>query len=175
MLHFGADCPSFVRVRAKAVLISLLLFALLFSGVFTGVVSAQEQQPRTFRIPFHSVNGMILLDATVNGKPASLLLDTGADATILSPQASGLSTVKLRALTANKTTGTNGEYVKSRVDLRLAEGHWIEREILVMDLSDVSKRMGTQIDGFIGADVLREFSAVRIDFKKQVLELESAQ
>lgn len=66
-----------------------------------------------------SVNGMILLDATVNDKPAVLLLDTGSDFTLISPQASGLSTAKLRALTATKTVGAIGEYVKSRVDLRL--------------------------------------------------------
>lgn len=76
---------------------------------------------------------MILLDATVNGKPATPLLDTGADFTLIGPEASGLSTAKLRALTATKTTGANGEYVKSRVDLRLGERHCIERDVLVMD------------------------------------------
>ncbi len=58
---------------------------------------------------------MVLLDATVNDKPAVLLLDTGSDFTLISPQASGMSTAKLRALTATKTTGANGEYVKARV------------------------------------------------------------
>ena len=115
---------------------------------------------------------MILVDATVNGKPAVLLLDTGADFTIISPQASGLTTVKVRALTANKSTGANGEYVKSRVDLRLAERHWIERDVLCMDLSDASKRMGTRVDGFIGQDVLREFASVRIDYRTKTIELE---
>lgn len=36
-----------------------LLFMLL---LFAGVASAQEQ-PRTFKVPFHTVRGMILLDA----------------------------------------------------------------------------------------------------------------
>jgi hypothetical protein len=40
-----------------------------------------------------------------------------------------------------------------------------------MDLSDASKRVGAQIDGFIGQDILAEFSAVRIDYKAHVLEL----
>lgn len=135
--------------------------------------SAQEQQPRTFRIPFHSVNGMVLLDAEVNGKPAVLLLDTGADFTLISPQASGLSKARLRALTATQTTGANGEYVKARVDLKLAEQRWVDRAVLVMDLSEASKRLGTRIDGFVGADLLQEFSAVRIDFKNHLVELES--
>lgn len=41
-----------------------------------------------------------------------------------------------------------------------------------MDLSDASKRLGTHLDGFIGADVLGEFRAVRIDFESHVAELE---
>ena len=35
----------------------------------------------------------------------------------------------------------------------------------MMDLSDASKRLGTRIGGFIGQDLLREFSVVRIDCK----------
>jgi hypothetical protein len=68
---------------------------------------------------------MILLDANVNGKPATLLLDTGADNSLISPKTAGLA-AKLDALKATKTTGANGEYVKGRVDLRLAERHWID-------------------------------------------------
>ena len=141
--------------------------------LFLALPCLAQQTAKTHRVPFHTVNSMILLDATVNDKPAVLLLDTGADFTLISPQASGLSAAKLRALTATKTTGANGDYVKSRVDLRLAERHWIDREILVMDLSDASTRIGTRIDGFVGQDLLQEFSAVRIDFKNHVVELEA--
>ena len=133
---------------------------------FAGAASAQEQ-PRACRVPFHSVNGMILLDAVVNGKRAALLLDTGADFTLISPEASGLPAVKLRTLTATKTTGANGEYVKARADLRLAERHWIGREILVMDLSEASKRLGTHIDGFLVQDVLWGFRASALITKSE--------
>jgi len=43
-----------------------LLAATVF---FAGVSSAQEQR-HTYRIPFHTVNGVVLLDAKVNDKPA---------------------------------------------------------------------------------------------------------
>ena len=144
----------------------------LLAALFAGVASAQ-QQPQTFRIPFHTVNGMILLDATVNGKPAALLLDTGANNTIISAQAAGLATVQFRSLQATKAgTGAEGDYITRDVDLRLSNRHWIARRVLVMDLSDASKRMGTYVDGFLGQDILREFASVRIDYKAQVLELE---
>jgi hypothetical protein len=38
--------------------------------------------------------------------------------------------------------------------------------------SETSKRLGTRIDGFLGQDILREFSAVRIDYKGGVIEFE---
>jgi predicted aspartyl protease len=136
------------------------------------LASVTAAQPhRTFRIPFHTVSGMILLDATVNGHPASLLLDTGA---ILSPQAAGLAAVQLRVLqqATSAGTGAEGEYVAREVALQLGERRWLDRRVLVMDLGDASKRLGTRIDGFLGEDVLREFSSVRIDFKTRTLELE---
>src|SRR5215467_4689698 len=145
-------------------MIRRLLLVLLLAAPF-------QVHAQTFRVPFHSAGGMILLDGQVNGKPAVLLLDTGADFTLISPEASGL-TAKLGALKATKPTGANGEYVKGRADLRLAERHWIDRTVLVMDLSEASKRLGTKIDGFIGQDLLREFSVVRIDYKAGQLEFE---
>jgi hypothetical protein len=50
--------------------------------------------------------------------------------------------------------------------------HWLERPILVMDLSEASKRLGSRIDGFVGQDILREFSSVRIDYKAGFVEFE---
>jgi len=114
---------------------------------------------------------MILLDAQVNAKPAVLLLDTRANFTLISLEASGV-VAKLDALNPNKTTGATGEYVKGRVDLRLAERHWIERTVLVVNMSEASKRIGEQVDGFIGQDILREFSVLRIDYKAGVVGFE---
>jgi len=80
------------------------------------VLATAAQTRRTFRIPFRTANGMILVDATVNGHPASLLLDTGA---ILSPQAAGLATVQLRALQATSAgTGAEGDYTTREVALQ---------------------------------------------------------
>jgi hypothetical protein len=124
-----------------------------------------------FSIPFHTVNGLILLDATVEGKPVSLLLDTGSNHTIVSAQAVGLATVQLRSLQASKSEiGAEGEYITRDVDLRLNNRCWMNRRVLVMDQSDASKRMGTRVDGFLGQDVLREFGSVRIDYQNHTME-----
>src|SRR5207302_3475525 len=70
--------PSIAAV-SLSVLLALFLLALLTSP---NLASAQEEH-RIFRVPFHTVNGMVLLDATVNDKPAVLLLDTGSDFTLI--------------------------------------------------------------------------------------------
>lgn len=55
-----------------------LALALLVAGI------APAQEHRTFRIPFRTVNGMMMLiDAEVNDTPAKLLLDTGASYTVM--------------------------------------------------------------------------------------------
>jgi len=53
-------------------------------------------------IPFHSVNGMIFLDVTVNDKPAVLVLDTGSNHTMVSVQLAGVS--------ANAQAGDDGRW-----------------------------------------------------------------
>ena len=143
--------------------------ALLVLALLVPAVHAQER--KAYTVPFHSVNGMILLDAQVNRKPAGLLLDTGANNTLITPQAAGLG-VKLDALKPTNTSGSSGEYMKGRVDLRLEKRHWIEREVLIMDLSEAGKRIGERVDGFIGQDLLREFFVVRIDYKAGAVEFE---
>jgi hypothetical protein len=57
------------------------------------------------------------------------------------------------------------------VKLLLAHRSWFNRRVCVMNLSDASKRMGAKLDGFIGTDVLSEYSAVRIDYKAQTVTL----
>lgn len=140
--------------------------------IFLCPLALAQETNRVYCVPFHTVNGLILLDAAVNDKPAVLLLDTGADNSIVSPDAAGIK-AKLDALKPEKTTGAAGDYAKTKIDLRLEKRHWIERSILVMDLSEASKQLGTRIDGFISQDILREFSAVRIDYKASFVELET--
>ena len=41
-----------------------------------------------------------------------------------------------------------------------------------VNLSAIGKGLPARIDGILGEDVLQEFSAVRIDFKNHVVELE---
>lgn len=77
-------CSATIATTATIARVGYTLgtLAVLLALLFAGVVTAQEQH-RTFTVPSHSVNGMILLDVSVNGKPAVLLLDTGANNSIV--------------------------------------------------------------------------------------------
>ncbi len=137
------------------------------------VEGCKPQERRAFTVPFHSVNGLILLDGQLNGKPAVFLLDTGANNSVVDYRAAGLPNPKLDALRSTGSAGAEGTCIVREVKLSLEHRSWLARRVCVMDLSDVSKRMETKIDGFIGADLLATFSAVRIDYKAQTITLEN--
>ena len=113
-----------------------------------------------------------MLDGQLNGKPAVFLLDTGANNSVVDYRAAGFGSLKLDALRATGSAGAEGDCIVREVKLSLEHRSWLNRSVCVMDLSDASKRMGTKIDGFIGADLLSTFSAVRIDYKAQTVTLE---
>jgi hypothetical protein len=116
---------------------------------------------------------MILLDGQLNGKPAVFLLDTGANVSIVDYRAAGFPASKPDALRSTGRAGAEGDCLTREIPkLSLGLRSWLSRRTCLMDLSDASKRMGTKIDGFIGADLLSTFSAVRIDYKAQTVTLE---
>lgn len=115
----------------------ILLLLLLFNGV----VSAQ---PHTITIPFESHSGLIFLRTTLDKKPALLLLDTGANVSIVFKDGA-------RIIISDGAFHTLSEYPERTVFRYPDELH--------------------RAEGLVGEDILRGFSAVRIDYKKQVLEL----
>jgi len=130
--------------------------------LLAGLASAQ---PRMLTIPFHSVNGMIFLDVTVNDKPAVLVLDTGSNHTMVSVQLAGVSAT-LRPATMG--VGVPRECVRTKIAFGTGKQFTVEP----VNLSAIGKGLPARIDGILGEDVLQEFSAVRIDFKNHVVELE---
>jgi hypothetical protein len=147
-----------------------LLLGLLLASLLCQPVRAQERTAYT--VPFHTVRGLILLDGQLNGHPAAFLLDTGANNSVMDYRAAGFPSLKLDALRSTGTAGSEGSCTVREVKISLEHKSWLNRRVCIMDLSDASRRAGSQIDGFIGVDVLGEFSAVRIDYKAQTVTLE---
>jgi hypothetical protein len=44
---------------------------------------------------------------------------------------------------------------------------WYDRQVVVMNLKEISRVYNRRIDGLLGQDLLSEFDSVVIDFKKK--------
>ena len=111
--------------------------------------------------------GAILVRAQVNGRPATLLVDTGSSHTILSSELLQIRPLALRrADTPAKGSGYIGSAGWAKATLEVGTRTWPDRKVLVMDdFQDLSNSMKQRVDGILGEDVLKEFDSVVIDFK----------
>ena len=137
--------PYLLRAIKPIVRVLVLAGLLLF---------APRVHAQTFRVPFHTVNSMILLDGQVNGKPVVLVFDTGAVRT----------QVDKRAMMRQE------DFAVLYIDLRIDLFRQRDCRILARDLRPILK--GIPADGILGEDRLRSFRAVRIDYKVGVVEFE---
>ena len=113
-----------------------------------------QQTAKTYRVPFRSVSDLVLLDLKVNGKPAVLMLDTGANISLF-----------------RNATNASDILVEIQPDRWIAVTAVSMGELGIRHIK-IAKSVGN-IDGILGQSFLRHFQAVRIDFKNHVLELES--
>ena len=128
-------------------------------------------QRRVVTVPFRSVDTFILVDAKIDGTPVLLLVDTGANKTILN--AKSFCKVEMNvSKPMNRGAGIVGNALRLRVDLEIAHKFMFSQRVSVMDLEELSKRFGIPFDGLLGQDILNQFRSVRIDYKRSVIELE---
>jgi hypothetical protein len=130
--------------------------------------------PPVIRVPFRSVDSMILVEGKVNGDPVTLLLDTGSVGTIVSARRYRVMSFPLHTIQRNaQGPGVNGESVSVRLDLELGNHRWARQRVSIMNLDELSNILGIQhLDGLLGQDILREFRSIRIDYHAHVIEFE---
>jgi len=128
-------------------------------------------QRRIVTVPFRSVDSFILIDAKIDGTPLRLLMDTGANKTILNAK-SFCKTEMNVTRPVNRGAGIVGNALRLRVDLEIAHEFMFSQRVSVMNLEELSRRFGIQFDGLLGQDILNQFRSVRIDYKRCVIELE---
>jgi hypothetical protein len=146
----------------------LAVFLLLAS-----LVLAEER--RTFAVPIHRQGvgctapcGKTLVSVAVEGVNGTFVLDTGADVTVISPRlaANGKDRQKWNL------SGLNGrETVDSVIVVLKLGGDKMRARVMTRPLDNVSKMVGTAIDGVLGLDVLGSYSHIEIDLKAQTLTL----
>jgi hypothetical protein len=114
----------------------------------------------------------ILVTVLVNEKQAVLILDTGSNTTILSPEITGLNPAALpRSKPPRKGTGFVGDGRWGHATLAIGTIVWNDRRVLVVDTQDLSLAAQRRIDGILGQDILDEFKCVEIDLEKKRLTL----
>lgn len=116
--------------------------------------------------------GVILVNVQVNEKPAVLIVDTGSNTTILSPEVSGLNPARLpRANPPPKGTGFVGDGHWGQATLTIGTNVWKDKRVLVSDTKDLSRAFKRKIDGILGQDILDEFKCVKINLQEKRLIL----
>ena len=129
--------------------------------------------PRGIRVPFRTVESMILIEGKIDEKRITFLLDTGSNHTIVSVRFYGNVLLALRPAQHDRgAAGWMGESVRLPVDLSLADHIWVGQCVTMMNLDELQKVLGIHFDGLLGQDILREFRSVRIDYSAHVIELE---
>jgi aspartyl protease len=148
-------------------------FRLLVLALCCLLPSVNGAHSELLTVPFRTAESMILVEARVNDNRVTLVLDTGANNTIVSPKAYGYLQIRLRGIHNNESgPGLRGDTVRVRANIALANRTWNAQPVYVMNVDELTRRFGTPVDGLLGQDLLREFHAVRINYKAHVLELE---
>lgn len=154
-------------------LLCLLLVSFVFAPVGCGSFQPAPAASRVILpgdVPSAFDRGLVFLDAEFNGAhPVRLILDTGADATVLTPHAVerlGLQTASMMRVVSG-SSGHGVEGAKVRVD-RLDLGGLIlsDFDAIVMSLEPVEQRLGEPIDGVIGWPAFRDVALI-VDYGAQ--------
>jgi predicted aspartyl protease len=134
------------------------------------LVLSATAQSIGFREP--QLRRVMMVEAVVNGKPANLIVDTGADQTVVSPELAGLNQVDLvTAAFSSRGAGLRADAIVQEADLKLTSSKSFRIPVMVMRLENVSKLYGVKVDGLIGQDVLSRYGKIAIDYQNKRIDL----
>jgi predicted aspartyl protease len=124
------------------------------------------QDPVEVPFEYSRAFGLMLIKVEVNERPAVMVLDTGSNETIVSPKLVIVKQLRSKdAVAMAKGSGYTGNAVIATALLRVGPLNPKNCQILVMDLSDLSKSLGQEVDGILGMSVLKEFEIVSVDLR----------
>jgi Aspartyl protease len=159
--------------RSALVRTAELVFRTVLPFLFLLAPMSNRANPGVVRVPFRTVQSMILIEGKIGEKRITFLLDTGSNHTIVSAKSYGGVQVPLRrAQRILGAAGMTGESVRLPVNLTLADHIWGGHCVTVMDLDELQQVLGIRFDGLLGQDILREFHSVHIDYRAHVIQLE---
>lgn len=139
------------------VLFALLATFCIYTAAYaenTTIAFSQDARLRVLRV-----------QANINGRPVTLLFDTGATYSLISSELAGVPRQKLPAACHRKGPGIRVAGVRRAVDLDLGGRTWRERDMVVVDMKEFRKVYGEDVAGIVGQDLLSEFDRVEIDYR----------
>jgi hypothetical protein len=118
-------------------------------------------------LPFelHARYRAIFVQAIVNGRPITLLVDTGAASTFVAGDLVGVSQSTITRARFRREGGLEVSGVWKTASLELGPSWREEVKVGAANLTTVSARYRRPIDGILGQDVLGRFARVTIDFE----------
>jgi Aspartyl protease len=117
-------------------------------------------------VPFehNARQNALMIRATINNRPALLLLDTGARNSIISREIAGMPSEDLKGGFTSGGPGFKGEAITMRTTVRIGEEQWHDHPVAVMNLGEVRRVFDGPIDGLLGEDLLCTFKQVTFDY-----------
>jgi len=131
----------------------------MLRSLIAGAIATALAAPTGITIPFAWTPGQIEVAVDVNGRPATFLLDTGSEYSIVSTRLAQA----LRLTTERRGTRDFAE----GVTLAMKEVTLADQRVMVMPFDGINAR-GRNIDGLIGYDFFAAY-VVRIDFSAKTL------
>jgi hypothetical protein len=167
---------SFLAAPVRRVLLGGVI-AVAVGFAADGAQAPMETQPPPSSaqviVPFeHNMRqNAILVRATINQRPALLLLDTGARTSVVSREVAGLAGEDLRGGFSSGGPGFKGEAISMRTTVRLGGETWHDHVVAVMNLDEVRRVYEGPIDGLLGEDLLCTFKQVTLDYPNKRIVL----
>lgn len=123
---------------------------------------------QTIAIPFHLEDNLLIVNVLVDGRTATVILDTGSQSTFLTPEAIGMSNViGLSNLQSNARMATG---VSRNTAISLTQNSSIfNQPVTVVRLDELNHRMGRKFNGILGQDFLRQFKVFTIDYRSKTV------
>jgi len=122
---------------------------------------------------------IIILRAKVNGsEPLDFALDTGASTTVLSTQTAEKLGINVESLPKEKECcGCSGDKMQARLasvkSIRVGDAEARDVEVAIMDLTNISKAVGTELAGIIGYTFMKDYRVV-VDYPNEMIRFEKS-
>ena len=138
-------------------------FSLLCSMALLNPAAAQ-----TVTIPFHFEDNLLIVNVFVDGRTATVILDTGSQSTFLTPEAIGITNeIGVSNLQSNARMATG---ISRNTTISLTQNSsTFNQPVTVVRLDELNHRMRRKFNGILGQDFLRQFKAFTIDYRSKTV------